>query len=284
MRTTIATAAIIIGMGMGVAPGLSASRALAETAPATAIATWVSNAGVDSGVCSLAAPCRTFQYALDRTSPGGEVDVKDAGRFGPLTITKSISIVAVGVQAGMSVPSLGDGIVVNAGANDIVIIRGLTIDGHGSGYYGRVLGTAAHVIVEDCVVQGMVFYGITTNSGGFAPTRLTLSNVVLQHDNTGLYEVSPAGTNPTAPYTHIVNSKILHNVVGLHLYGGTSEIVGTIIQDNPAHGLESDAVVHLSGSTLSQNGLDVFDDISSSGNNLVLDATFARHATPDQPL
>ena len=50
-----------------------------STAPAQAgpNRTWVSGHGTDSGACALAAPCRTFAFALTQTAAGGEIDVLD---------------------------------------------------------------------------------------------------------------------------------------------------------------------------------------------------------------
>jgi hypothetical protein len=78
--------------GALVAFGLSA-------APAHALATrtWVSGHGADSGACGLAAPCRTFAFALSQTATGGEIDVLDPAGYGAMIITKAVSIVNDGV-------------------------------------------------------------------------------------------------------------------------------------------------------------------------------------------
>jgi len=46
---------------------------LSPLAAAAAQRTFVSGTGSDSGACSLAAPCRTFQSAVNAVDPGGEV-------------------------------------------------------------------------------------------------------------------------------------------------------------------------------------------------------------------
>ena len=48
--------------------------------------------GSDSNPCTRMSPCLTFAAALAQTNAGGEIDVLDPGDFGPVTITKSISI------------------------------------------------------------------------------------------------------------------------------------------------------------------------------------------------
>src|SRR5215469_9168298 len=93
--------------------------------------TFVSGNGSDANPCSLAAPCRSFAGALAQTSPGGEIAVLDTAGYGAVTITKPISIVnEEGVEAGITVTS-GDGITINAGASDVINLRGLTLVGAG---------------------------------------------------------------------------------------------------------------------------------------------------------
>ncbi|MGA7153884.1 MAG: hypothetical protein WBY84_21150, partial [Pseudolabrys sp.] len=80
--------------------------------------------------CSIAAPCRTFQAALAATTASGEISVLGTADYGTFTINKAISIVnGGGFEAGIMVPSQGTGIVINAGPNDAVSLRGLTIEG-----------------------------------------------------------------------------------------------------------------------------------------------------------
>src|SRR3954452_17098066 len=89
--------------------------------PALALSpvTFVSGEGTNSGTCaSPATPCRTFQFALGQTSPGGEIKAREPADYGPVTITQSISITGVD-GAGINTPS-GDDITINAGPNDTV--------------------------------------------------------------------------------------------------------------------------------------------------------------------
>src|SRR5262245_31209797 len=116
-------------------PLLSATTLVATIASTGAYAlsnrTFVSGTGSDSNPCSLAAPCRSFAGAIAQTSPGGEVAVLDTAGYGAVTITQAVSIVnEEGVEAGITATS-GDAISINAGASDVVNLRGLTIVGAG---------------------------------------------------------------------------------------------------------------------------------------------------------
>src|SRR5438876_5036518 len=90
------------------------SAAVAMNCAAQATRTWVRGAGDDANPCSRTAPCKTFAGAISHTAAGGEIDVLDPGGFGGVTITKSISIEAEGVIAGVLVSGT-NGILVNAG-------------------------------------------------------------------------------------------------------------------------------------------------------------------------
>src|SRR5215468_56034 len=142
---------------------LSAVALVVTTASSSAFAqnnrTFVSGNGSDSNPCSLAAPCRSFAGALAQTSPGGEIAVLDTAGYGAVTITKAISIVnEEGVEAGITVTS-GDGITINAGASDVVNLRGLTIVGAG-GNNGITFTSGGALNIQNCVVRGFNSNGL----------------------------------------------------------------------------------------------------------------------------
>src|SRR5437870_9414134 len=115
MRKTIFCLAMI---------GLALPLIAASPAAAQATRTWVSGVGDDVNPCSRTAPCKTFAGAISKTAAGGEINVLDPGGFGAVTITKAITILAVGVPAGVLVSGT-HGIIINAGANDVVTLQGL---------------------------------------------------------------------------------------------------------------------------------------------------------------
>ena len=129
--------------------------------------TFVSGLGRDTDPCTRTAPCRTFGRAISLTNPGGEVYVLDGAGYGPFAINQAVSIVAPpGVTAGISVFS-GDGIDINAGASDIVILRGLTINSQGTTGNGILFTAGATLHVENCVVNGFsTSAGLVSNSAG----------------------------------------------------------------------------------------------------------------------
>src|SRR5437016_13627207 len=106
--------------------------ALPASASAQASRTWVSGVGDDANPCSRTAPCKTFPGAISKTAAGGEINCLDPGGFGGVTITKAITIACEGVTAGVLVSGT-NAIVVQAGPSDNVTLRGLDINGLGTG-------------------------------------------------------------------------------------------------------------------------------------------------------
>ena len=129
--------------------------------------TFVASNGVDSNPCSLVNPCRAFAAAILLTDPNGEIVVLDSAGYGPVTVTKPVSIISpAGVYAGVSVPAAQDGITVNAGVGDKVVLRGLSINGQG-GNNGIVVTVAGQVSIENCVIANMGVDGVRINGGSF---------------------------------------------------------------------------------------------------------------------
>jgi len=139
------------------------------TAPAQATVdhTYVSGKGTDAGGCvSQATACRSFGFAITQTAAAGEIIVLDPADYGPVTITQSISIVAdAGGPAGIILPT-GNAITINAGAADVVNLRGLTLDGEATAGSGIVLNSAGTLTIADCVVRNFAGTGISLMPSG----------------------------------------------------------------------------------------------------------------------
>ena len=137
------------------------------TAAQAANESWVSGTGTDAGTCPRTAPCRTFQFAHDQTNNNGAINVLASGNFGPLTISKPISIVAQGAEAVINTAANGAAITVQAGGGANVSLRGLTIDMRGTGNKGINFLSGAALHVWDTVIRK------TTDGISFAPASGT---------------------------------------------------------------------------------------------------------------
>nr|WP_249141704.1 right-handed parallel beta-helix repeat-containing protein [Bradyrhizobium diazoefficiens] len=128
---------------------------------AQATRTWVSGVGDDVNPCSRTAPCKTFAGAISKTAAGGEIDVLDPGGFGTVTITKAITIDGGSTFASI-LASATNGINVNAGAADVVILRNLSINGAGTtlGLNGINFLAGRRLIIENCTIENFSQAGI----------------------------------------------------------------------------------------------------------------------------
>ena len=216
---------------------LAAVGAIAPSmAAATAQRTFVSALGSDANACSLAAPCRGFAAALVQTNPGGEIVVLDSAGYGPVTITKAVSIVVPpGIYAGVSVTIAGtDGIVVNAGASDEVILRGLTINNQG-GNNGVVFNSGAALYVESCTIRGFAL--ATMANLKFAPagaSKLFVKDSYIRGGQAGINLAN--GT--TAASATIDNTRIESNVSGvIASFSGSLALRNSVVAENTNHGV-----------------------------------------------
>ena len=139
LRITLSALAALLALAVGNLAAQAQSRV------------FVAAQGSDGNPCTFAAPCRTFQHAHDTVAAGGEIDVLDPAGYGQLTISKSISIQGHNF-AGLSVPS-GNGITINAGSSDKISVRGLLIDGVGSGSSGVLFNTGGSLDVRECLIR-----------------------------------------------------------------------------------------------------------------------------------
>src|SRR5262245_53993289 len=159
---------IIIAVGLGI------------TARAQDSQRYVSVNGDDSGPCSRSAPCRTFRGALAQTPAGGVIIALDSGAYGPATISKAATIFAPdGIYAVVDGAPGVDGVSINAGVADVVVLRGLTINGAG-GNQGINFIAGGSLRVENCVISGWaangVNFDVTVQSPDDGPTQLFMKD------------------------------------------------------------------------------------------------------------
>jgi len=164
----IALAALAVALFL---PLLSAAPASAQ-----ATRTWVSGVGDDANPCSRTAPCKTFAGAISKTAAAGEINCLDPGGYGAVTVTKSMTISCEMGTAGVLVSGT-NGIVFAGAATDYLFLKGLDIEGLGSGLSGVLFNTGGFLHIEDCVIRHFTAAGVTIQAStavGFEITRTTL--------------------------------------------------------------------------------------------------------------
>ena len=157
-------------------------------ASAQAALTWVATTGTDSGTCSRAAPCRTFNYAQGQTVAGGEVAAADSGTYPAVYISKAITLFAPpGVHAVISPGTASTTIDIYAGAGDSVTLRNLNIvSNNPNAVYGVSFNSGAELTVDGCRVSGFNGNGVSVVSISPA-TRVHVRNSVIRNNsNVGL--------------------------------------------------------------------------------------------------
>ncbi len=191
--------------------------------PAGATRTWVSGVGDDVNPCSRTAPCKTFAGAISKTAEGGEINVLDPGGYGGVTITKAISIRAVGNEGGVLVGG-GNGIVVNAGDDDDVVLSGLDFEGIGLGTNGVNFINGASVHISDSSINNFTTAGINFASATPGST-LVVDDVRLTEmfavAGIGIW-VHPSGAGSSATIT---DTTVSTSTVGLKVESGSTATV-----------------------------------------------------------
>ncbi len=168
-----------------------AAFAAAGDASAVQQRSFVASDGLDTNVCTRAAPCRSFASAIAQTLPGGEVVVIDSAGYGPVTISGPISLIAPpGVYAGISVSS-GIGVNVTAGSSDIVVLRGLSINNVGTGTAGIVAASGLRVVIDRCSISGFGAGGSGLSLTTTLFTGLDVTDTVIRDNTTGVQLSGP---------------------------------------------------------------------------------------------
>ena len=218
MRTSLLMALITAGCLL---------MANADPARAQATRTWVSGVGDDVNPCSRTAPCKTFAGAISKTAAVGEINCLDPGGFGAVTITKSITI-DCGATFASILAAGSNGIIVN-GANIVVSIRNLSINGAGTGVVGINFISGLSLEVHNVNIfafaagsaAGIRFAPNTANSSLLVKDSTIRTNGISPSTGGGIV-VQPAGGNAVVM---IERTTISNNLGTGVLSSGTGSVV-----------------------------------------------------------
>jgi hypothetical protein len=209
----------MLKLGTPLAAGAFVTLACLGDAPAKADpVTYVSGNGTDTGNClSPANPCRTFQFAASQTLPGGEVKALDPADYGPVKITKSISITGV-VGAGIQVTSPNQTAVNSSASNSLTVVNltNLTFAGptppSGTGVAFSLAApefVGSFVTIISCIAHNFgTGIGIASSF-----VNVLIKNTIVTNNSIGLSLIGAHGT--------IVDSVAAHNGTGISTGGGS---------------------------------------------------------------
>ncbi len=196
---------------------LTASMASAQTR------TWVEGNGNDANPCSFTAPCKTYSGAFGKTAIGGTISTIDAGAYGAVTITHSITIDGSESLASILASAGTTGVIVNAGISDVVILRNLDVFGAGSGADGIRINQAGEVYIENCRINGFTSSGIKIMNVS-NDVKVHIRNTESRNNSVDGLIVVPSGTG-TAKVS-VENSHFAGNTQnGVHVAGANNQLL-----------------------------------------------------------
>lgn len=257
---------------------------------------FVTPLGKDSASCgALLSPCKTFVGAVAAVSPGGTVVVLTPGEYGSVTITKALTIQAV--EGTALVQASGDAVTISAGATDVVTLRGLTLANASRSGSAVMINSAGAVHIEKCTLAGFI-------NGVFAfawSGKLFLLETTARNNDEGLNVRSPSGHVDVAIERSVfegnsigvlvqdgttmairggASSGNLHGIVAQGSFGGGAidlTIADCVVANNQGSGIVSEAdgpansaVVRVSGSTVTGNGVGLFQYYPSPGSAVLV--------------
>ncbi|HEX9670942.1 MAG TPA: hypothetical protein VGC93_15830 [Thermoanaerobaculia bacterium] len=239
---------------------VAVSLAVSSSAQAQASRTWVSGVGNDANPCSRTAPCKTFAGAISKTAAHGEINVLDPGGFGAVTITKSITILGDGDVAGI-LASLVNGVIVNAGVNDVITLKGLDIEGFNNGLNGIRFLAGGSLHVQDCVIRNFAQHGIDFEPSG--NSKLFVDDTLITDNGAGSVGggilIKPTATGTAKAQIH--NTRLQGNRFGLTVEArGNATVTQGVASGNTLHGYSAfsntgtTAVLALDDSPTTHNG------------------------------
>ncbi|WP_152539362.1 hypothetical protein [Methylomicrobium lacus] len=229
--------------------------AMIDPVYAQATRTWVSGVGDDANPCSRTAPCKTFAGAISKTAQHGEISVLDPGGFGAVTITKSITLNGDGTLAGILAAGT-NGIVINAGASDIIKLHNLSINGAGSGLNGVRFLAGEALEIENVAIDGFTQSGIDVSlaGGGRLSVKNSSIHVSIQNTGTAVDSLEDVGSTWLSHCTLTGNSAF-----GAHAEAGIISLDNCLLTGNAV------AVQAETGATVRLIDNDVFDNATGFG-------------------
>jgi len=248
--------------------------AAAVTGVHAAQRSFVSGVGLDSNPCTVTAPCRGFQAAVNAVDPGGEVVVLDSAGYGTMTINKSVQVVVPpGVHAGITSAGGGNGVTVNAGASDVVTLRGLYLTRADTFNSGILFLSGAALFVENCVIEK---FSAGIELQPTATARVSIKGTVIRNSGfAGVFVQGPAGGATHA----LIEDSWLENVqTGLDARGNSDVVVrntvatgnsfaGYVSGNNPAG---SPARLTVENSVASNNVTGIRASASAGGTTVIV--------------
>ncbi len=232
--------------------------------------TWVSGFGDDANPCTRTAPCQTYAGALALTAPGGMIHTLDPGEYGSVTINKAVTIDGRNGLGRVQVAAM-DGITVAAGVNDVVMLRGITLEGDRTGN-GIQFVSGALLEIDRCVISKF-------NRGiNFVPavgSHLMVNRVTTKENaNAGVRVGTTVSGVALVTVARTVSERNEHGYEALA--GARLSIFDSVASRNSSHGVfalagtaDSVTSVNLEEMAITGNPIGVHAQVTSTGSAIV---------------
>jgi hypothetical protein len=214
-------ALLLLLLVLGAAPGVDAGLFRA----------YLSFNGLDSNPCTVDQPCRLLPAALAAVNDGGEIWMQNSGNFntGKVTITKSVTILAVPGALASVVANAEDAIYINT-PGVTVTLRNLNLVKLAGSYYGVRMMQGSALTVEGCE-----FYGHDTGihvEASAGVTNVSVRDTVIRN-GTFAGVLIWGGVRATFDRVHFLSTArgiLIDN-------GATATIGNSVITNNSVYGL-----------------------------------------------
>jgi hypothetical protein len=216
---------------------------------------FVASFGLDTNPCNVTQPCRTFQHAHDIAPANAEIDVLDPAGYGPVVITKGISIQAHGfggITQTAGCPTCAAITVSITTPNNPVTLNGLLLDGGGTGTLGIYITSSASVQILNSVVRHFQFgiYDQTSTLG----SNLLIQDTIASDNLMAGIALAPIGGTVIATLSRTTAN---NNSDGVVVASGRTTIANSVMSNNSTHGLVCNGLVWLAKNVISGNDIGV---------------------------
>lgn len=266
---------------------------LVETAKAEGSRSYISPSGGDNRPCTRNNPCRTFDGALAKTDPHGEIIALETGTYDPTTITKSITLTAAPGADVVIRATTGNAVTINIAQEDIVVLRGLKLSGPGknSNVNGVMLAEASRglTFIENSVISN---FGTAVHAMPNESAQLGITDSVIRNNQIGA-RVQFGGAESGGAFA--ARTRFEGNFIGVHTSGSISFaakecvaarnnigfladpngdlVISDALVTKNTKGIEArgTGMIRVASSTITSNGTGIASDtfVRSMGNNMI---------------
>src|SRR5438477_2168780 len=202
----------------------------------------------------------------------------DPGGFGGVTITKAMTIACEGVTAGVLVSGT-NAIIVSAGPSDQVTLRGLDINGAGTGINGIRFLAGKAPIVDNCQIYEFTTNGIDVALGATGSSLTVKDTRINNLGGVGIRAATTVG-GVSASVDHVNISRVTTGVESAT--GGNTSVSNSIMfaGSNGALASANGAVMTVVNSVMSSNNVGANASVSGATIALICSRTTRRSGLP----